>query len=44
MKYALHITGSAENDINEAADYIEYVLMNPQAADRLLFCFVTAYD
>ena len=36
MKYDLHITGSAENDINEAADYIEYVLMNPQAADRLL--------
>ena len=36
MKYDLHITGSAENDINEAADYIEYVLMNPQAADKLL--------
>ena len=36
MKYDLHITRSAENDINEAADYIEYVLMNPQAADDLL--------
>ena len=36
MRYDLHITGSAENDINEAADYIEYVLKNPQAADNLL--------
>ena len=36
MIYDLHITGSAENDINEAADYIEYVLKNPQAADGLL--------
>lgn len=36
MIYDLHITGSAENDINEAADYIEFVLMNPQAADDLL--------
>ena len=36
MKYALHITPSAERDIGDAADYIEYTLMNPQAADELL--------
>ncbi len=36
MKYELYITRSAENDLNEAADYIEFVLMNPQAADDLL--------
>lgn len=36
MMYDLHITSAAENDLNEAADYIEYVLLNPDAADRLL--------
>lgn len=36
MSYELHITRSAENDLNEAVDYIEFVLMNPQAADDLL--------
>ena len=36
MKYELHITRAAENDLNEAADYIEFVLMSPQAADHLL--------
>ncbi len=36
MRYELYITQSAENDISEAADYIEYVLMNPQAAEELL--------
>lgn len=36
MIYDLHITESAEDDIREAADYIEYGLMNPQAADGLL--------
>ena len=36
MIYDLHITSAAENDLNEAADYIEYVLLNPDAADRLL--------
>ena len=36
MKYELHITRAAENDLQEAADYIEFVLMNPQAADHLL--------
>lgn len=36
MKYELHITRAAENDLNEAANYIAFVLMNPQAADHLL--------
>lgn len=36
MKYELRITRAAENDLNEATDYIEFVLMNPQAADHLL--------
>ena len=36
MKYELHITRAAENDLNEAADYIAFILMNPQAADDLL--------
>ncbi len=36
MGYELHITRAAENDLNEAVDYIEFVLMNPQAADQLL--------
>ena len=34
--YSIHITSAAENDLYEAADYIEYVLMNPDAAVRLL--------
>lgn len=36
MKYAVHITERAQRDINEAADYIEFSLKNPQAADALL--------
>lgn len=36
MRYELHISTAAERDIEEAADYIEYVLKNPQAADALL--------
>ena len=36
MKYNIHITRLAENDLISAADYIEYVLMNPSAADELL--------
>ena len=36
MNYSLHITRAAERDLNSAADYIEFVLKNPQAADRLL--------
>ena len=34
--YHLHITNVAERDISQAADYIEFVLKNPQAADDLL--------
>ena len=36
MNYEVHIKREAENDLNEAADYIEFVLLNPQAADDLL--------
>ena len=36
MSYRLHITQAAEKDIRQAADYIEFVLKNPQAADQLL--------
>lgn len=36
MSYRIHITAKAERDLNEAADYIEYTLLNPQAADNLL--------
>lgn len=36
MNYHIHITFTAEKDMIHAADYIEFVLKNPQAADRLL--------
>lgn len=36
MKYRVHITGKAEQDLADAADYIEFVLYNPTAADALL--------
>lgn len=36
MSYHLHITKKAEDDLNEAADYIEFTLFNPQAAEDLL--------
>lgn len=36
MKYDVRLTRSAENDLNEAADYIEFVLLNAQAADDLM--------
>lgn len=36
MIYAIHITRAAERDLNTAADYIEFVLLNPQAGDDLL--------
>lgn len=36
MSYHLHITSAAERDISQAADYIEFVLKNPKAADDLL--------
>ena len=36
MRYHIHITSAAERDIMQAADYIEFVLKNPDAADDLL--------
>lgn len=36
MKYTIHITKTAERDLNGAADYIEFTLMNPDAAENLL--------
>ena len=36
MNYNIHITQKAENDLNEAADYIEFTLLNPKAANDLL--------
>ena len=36
MIYKLHITKKAEDDMQAAADYIEFTLFNPQAADNLL--------
>ncbi|MBO7675300.1 MAG: type II toxin-antitoxin system RelE/ParE family toxin [Atopobiaceae bacterium] len=36
MKYDIRITRAAEKDLSSAADYIEFVLLNPQAADDLL--------
>ena len=36
MNYTLHITLAAERDLSHAADYIEFSLKNPHAADHLL--------
>lgn len=36
MRYSVRITESAEKDLNSAIDYIEFNLLNPQAADNLL--------
>lgn len=36
MNYHIHITLTAEKDMVHAANYIESVLKNPQAADHLL--------
>ena len=36
MSYSIHITAVAERDILRAADYIEFTLKNPTAADHLL--------
>ena len=35
MSYQVHITFTAEHDIMRAADYIEFTLKNPDAADNL---------
>lgn len=36
MSYTIHITATAERDLLKAADYIEFFLKNPDAADHLL--------
>ena len=36
MSYKIHITTTAERDILRAADYIEFTLKKPTAADHLL--------
>jgi plasmid stabilization system protein ParE len=36
MNYNIHITSAAERDLLNAADYIEFVLKNPIAANDLL--------
>lgn len=36
MNYDIHITQKAEADLTSAADYIEFTLLNRQAADDLL--------
>ena len=36
MSYSIHITATAERDILRAADYIEFTLKNPTAAEHLL--------
>ena len=36
MNYQVHVTSSAERDIMRAADYIEFNLKNPDAANNLL--------
>ena len=36
MSYTIHITATAERDIIRAADYNEFTLKNPTAAEHLL--------
>ena len=36
MNFRVDITETAKNDIIEAAEYLDYVLKNPQAADNLM--------
>jgi len=36
MSYQIHITSTAEHDLIQAADYIEFSLKNPDAAEHLL--------
>lgn len=39
MNFKIHITHMAEQDLLNASDYIEFTLMNPDAADALLDSF-----
>ena len=36
MSYSIRFTKSAVKDLQETTDYIDYVLLNPQASDHLL--------
>jgi toxin ParE1/3/4 len=36
MTYTIHITATAERDLLNASDHIEFVLKNPKAADDLI--------
>lgn len=36
MKYTVHLTQRAQRDIESAADYIEYTLLNAKAANELI--------
>ena len=36
MSYQIHITKAADADLNSAVDYIDHILFNPQAAEKLL--------
>lgn len=36
MSYSIHITATAERDMINASDHIEFVLKNPKATDDLL--------
>ena len=36
MNYDIHITHAADADLNSAVDYIDHILLNPQAAEDLL--------
>ncbi len=36
MNYSIHVTASAKQDLLEAAEYITYTLLNPDAAERLV--------
>lgn len=36
MRYSIHYTDSAVQDLEETLDYIDHVLLNPTASDRLL--------
>lgn len=36
IKYNIHLTKKAKQDMVDAADYIEFTLLNPDAADSLL--------
>lgn len=44
MKYSVRITRTAEHDLQKAVEYIEFVLLNPTAADSLLDELETAME